>query len=104
MTIVVLAAIVGRLVFPGSISNTDPLSIGVTPSPQHWLGTDELGRDVFHRVIAGAQPALVGPVIIAVSGFIISGLVGIGAGYVGGLLDTRDRCASSTSSSRFPAC
>ncbi len=88
VTIVVLAAFVGRLVFPGSISDTDPFAIGATPDAHHWLGTDELGRDVFHRVIAGAQPALVGPVIIAVSGFLISGLVGIGAGYIGGLLDT----------------
>lgn len=88
VTIVVLAAVAGRLVFPGSISNTDPLAIGQTPTALHWLGTDELGRDVFRRVIAGAHPALVGPVIIAVSGFLISGLVGIGAGYLGGLLDT----------------
>ncbi|HZS90076.1 MAG TPA: ABC transporter permease [Chloroflexota bacterium] len=88
VTIVILAALVGRLLFPGSISDTDPLSIGVTPTADHWLGTDELGRDVFRRVIAGAQPALVGPVIIAVSGFLISGLVGIGTGYIGGLLDT----------------
>ena len=49
VTIVILAAIAGRLfVSPDSISNTDPFSIGVTPSPQHWLGTDELGRDVLH--------------------------------------------------------
>jgi peptide/nickel transport system permease protein len=88
VTMVVLAALVGRLVFPGSISDTDPLSVGVTPTAAHWLGTDELGRDVFHRVIAGAQPALIGPVIIAVSGFLISGLIGIGVGYVGGMLDT----------------
>jgi peptide/nickel transport system permease protein len=88
VTITLLAAFVGRLIFPGSISNTDPFSIGVTPSVQHWLGTDELGRDVFRRVIAGAQPALGGPMIIAVSGFLISGFVGIGAGYIGGLLDT----------------
>ncbi len=87
-TIVVLAAFVGGFVFPGSISNTDPFAIGATPTSLHWLGTDELGRDVFRRVIAGAHPALVGPVIIAVSGFLISGLIGIGAGYIGGLLDT----------------
>jgi len=88
VTIVVLAALVGRFIFPGSISDTDPFSIGATPDAHHWLGTDELGRDVFRRVLAGTQPALVGPVIIAVSGFLLSGLIGIGAGYIGGLLDT----------------
>ncbi len=88
VTIVVLAALAGHLIFPGSTSDTDPLSVGVTPTADHWFGTDELGRDVFRRVIAGAQPALTGPMIVAVSGFLISGLVGIGAGYIGGLLDT----------------
>ena len=89
LTIVVLAALAGRFFLaPDSISNTDPFAIAVTPSSQHWLGTDELGRDVYDRVLSGAQSALIGPLIIAVSGFLLSGLVGIGTGYLGGLLDT----------------
>jgi len=57
------------------------------PGSAHWLGTDNLGRDVLSRLMMGARPALTG-VLIAVS---IAALVGVpwglSAGYVGGLLD-----------------
>lgn len=70
---------------PGAI---DPLSVAAQPSGRHHLGTDELGRDVVARTVVGARSALVGPLVIAISGFIVSGLLGIGAGYIGGLLDS----------------
>ena len=57
------------------------------PSWAHWLGTDNLGRDVLSRLMIGARPALSG-VLVAVG---IAALVGVpwglSAGYVGGLLD-----------------
>ena len=57
------------------------------PGAAHWLGTDNLGRDVLSRLMIGARPALTG-VLVAVS---IAALVGVpwglAAGYVGGLLD-----------------
>jgi peptide/nickel transport system permease protein len=70
---------------PGAI---DPLSVAAQPSGSHHRGTDELGRDVVARTVVGARSALVGPLVIAISGFIVSGLLGIGAGYIGGLLDS----------------
>lgn len=88
VVVIVLAALVGRKLFPGSISDTNALAIAVTPTAAHPFGTDELGRDVFRRVIAGAGTALIGPLVIGGSGFLGSGLIGIGAGYVGGLPDT----------------
>ncbi|HLH71294.1 MAG TPA: ABC transporter permease [Candidatus Dormibacteraeota bacterium] len=57
------------------------------PSPQHLLGTDNLGRDVLSRLIWGARPALVG-VVIAIGTASIIGLPwGLIAGYAGGLAD-----------------
>lgn len=54
------------------------------PSTRHWLGTDTAGRDVFARVVFGAQVALlVGVVAIAV-GMIIGGVIGMIAGYFRG--------------------
>jgi peptide/nickel transport system permease protein len=85
---VAVAALVGtHLGFqsPGAI---DPLSVAARPNGHHRFGTDELGRDVLARVVAGAQSALVGPLVIALSGFVFSGLIGIGAGYIGGLVDS----------------
>jgi peptide/nickel transport system permease protein len=57
------------------------------PSGQHWFGTDELGRDVFSRVIHGARISMtVG--LVAVAGALGTGaLLGITAGYVGGRMD-----------------
>lgn len=58
------------------------------PSAEHWLGTDELGRDVYSRLIHGARItlyiALLTTVIVAPIGL----LVGTTAGYLGGWVDT----------------
>lgn len=53
-------------------------------SPNHWLGTDELGRDMFARLIYGGRLSLfmgVTPVVLAL---LIGGLLGITAGFLGG--------------------
>jgi peptide/nickel transport system permease protein len=58
------------------------------PSAAHWLGTDELGRDIYSRVVYGARITLyiVGLVVLLVGP--VGLLVGTVAGYVGGWLDT----------------
>jgi len=57
------------------------------PSPQHWLGTDQLGRDIASRLLYGARISLViGTVVVALAG-IFGTLVGLVAGYAGGLVD-----------------
>ena len=87
VVLVVLAAFVGPHFLATEASIPDPLNLGAMPSVHHWLGTDELGRDVWARVVIGAYSALLGPFIIALSGLIVSGLVGIAAGYLGGITD-----------------
>jgi peptide/nickel transport system permease protein len=57
------------------------------PSPEHWFGTDELGRDVFSRIVVGARTSLgigVGGVIVA---FLIGVPLGVLAAYRGGRID-----------------
>ena len=57
------------------------------PSAVHWLGTDNLGRDVLSRLVYGARWSL-GIVVVATLVVITVGVtVGIAAGYVGGLVD-----------------
>lgn len=69
--------------------NAQDLLTGVSgPSARHWLGTDDLGRDVLARVIIGARTALIGPALVTVGAALLGGLLGIAAGYVGGWLDS----------------
>jgi peptide/nickel transport system permease protein len=57
------------------------------PSPAHWLGTDQLGRDVLSRLLFGARISLtIGLVVVGTAGT-FGTLVGLVAGYTGGLVD-----------------
>jgi peptide/nickel transport system permease protein len=58
------------------------------PSTTHWLGTDELGRDLLSRLLYGMQVSLmVGFIVVAVSGT-VGTLIGLVSGYFGGWVDT----------------
>jgi peptide/nickel transport system permease protein len=74
------------------VIRTDPNSQDLfhalaTPQPGHWLGTDNLGRDVLIRVVFGVPTAVIGPIIIAVGAMIIGSVFGLVAGYKGGWFD-----------------
>lgn len=70
-------------------ANGQQLLVGDTPpSAEHWAGTDLLGRDVLSRTIVGAHTALVGPAIVAAGAFAIATILGLLAGYIGGLTDS----------------
>lgn len=57
------------------------------PSAEHWLGTDDLGRDIFARIIHGARISLmVGFVAVGIA-VVSGGFLGIVAGYYGGRID-----------------
>jgi peptide/nickel transport system permease protein len=83
----VLMAIVAPLIAPygpDQQSLTDRLK---PPSPQHWFGTDDLGRDVLSRVMYGAQISLrVGVLAVAIA-LLTGGALGLIAGFTGGWLD-----------------
>ncbi|MBA3670897.1 MAG: ABC transporter permease subunit [Gemmatimonadaceae bacterium] len=65
----------------------DPASSFASPSVAHWLGTDNLGRDVLSRLVYGARWSL-GIVVVATALIMSMGVaVGVVAGYTGGLLD-----------------
>ena len=57
------------------------------PSLKHWLGTDELGRDTWVRIMHGGRVSLAVGLTVGLSTVILGGLIGILAGYVGGVLD-----------------
>jgi peptide/nickel transport system permease protein len=57
------------------------------PSAQHLLGTDELGRDVFSRILFGARVDLVAASLAAGGASIVGTAIGMAAGYLGGWVD-----------------
>jgi len=57
------------------------------PSPEHWLGTDSLGRDIASRILYGARISLVIGVVVVASAGVFGTFVGLVAGYAGGLVD-----------------
>ncbi len=91
MTIVVLvAAIVGPVIwaFDSSAVGADASSILQGPSSAHWLGTDELGRDVFSQFLEGSRVSLLVGVMATLISTIIGAGIGISSGYFTGRLDT----------------
>lgn len=57
------------------------------PDAQHWLGTDDLGRDILARVLHGLEVSLSVAVVVTVVTMLIGIAVGLLAGYSGGKLD-----------------
>jgi peptide/nickel transport system permease protein len=57
------------------------------PSAEHWLGTDDLGRDLFQRLLDGGRVSLLVGISGAVLSAIFGAVIGVLAGYLGGRLD-----------------
>src|SRR3954462_300840 len=87
VAVFIVFALFAPWIAPQNPSNIDLPSRLQPPSGAHWFGTDELGRDIFSRVIYGARISmLVGSSVVA--GSLLLGLVlGSIAGYYGGLAD-----------------
>jgi peptide/nickel transport system permease protein len=93
LAILVLATVVACAAFGQSIAPYDPneqdlLNSLTGPSREHLLGTDDLGRDIASRTIVGARTAVVGPLLVAFGAMLIGNVLGLLAGYFGGLTDS----------------
>ncbi|MGT2465581.1 nickel transporter permease [Mesorhizobium sp.] len=60
----------------------------LAPSAEHWFGTDDLGRDIYSRIVYGARWTLYVVILVAIIAAPIGLLVGTVAGYAGGWTDT----------------
>jgi peptide/nickel transport system permease protein len=68
-------------------SATHPLASFLPPSSQHWFGTDNVGRDIFSRVLYGARISLSIAAIVIAFSCVVGIPLGIAAGYFGGIVD-----------------
>jgi ABC-type dipeptide/oligopeptide/nickel transport system permease subunit len=80
-------ALAGSAVAPYDPTSQDLFALLERPSAAHWFGTDEIGRDIFSRILAGARITMT----IALAPVALAGLLGIAigtvAGYLGGRVD-----------------
>lgn len=88
----VVVAVLLAAVRPTVFTARDPLravpaEIFRPPSAQHWFGTDELGRDLFSRIVHGTALSLQATVIAVAVAFLVGGAMGLIAGFVGGWVD-----------------
>ena len=95
-------AIVGSVIFAfillitilaSAIAPYDPMARNIknrfaTPSAEYAFGTDQLGRDVFSRVIHGGRPILGASFTAVISALAVGTIIGVAGGYLGGWLDT----------------
>jgi len=93
-TIAVLALILTMAMFAPWFTAYDPYAGSVLGRlkpigfPGHWLGTDEVGRDMWSRLVYGGRLTLLAGVMPVFLALLIGGFLGILAGYVGGVLNS----------------
>ena len=89
--VVVLGFVILAL-FAAWIAPQDPIAtswgaIRKAPSAAHWFGTDDIGRDVFSRVIWGTQASLLAGVVSVSISLLLGVPIGLAAGFLGGAVD-----------------
>jgi peptide/nickel transport system permease protein len=84
----ILAALLARWVAPYSPDETDFNALLASPSREHLLGTDDLGRDTLSRIIWGARASIQAGFFATVLAMAIAVPIGLVAGYYRGWLDT----------------
>ena len=83
----ITVAILAPVIAPYDYTAMDFMSINAGPSAKHWFGCDDLGRDIFSRIIIGARYSItIGICAIAVA-TVIGCAIGAVAGYYGGWVD-----------------
>jgi peptide/nickel transport system permease protein len=85
---VILVALFASVIAPRGPQETDYTARLKPPGREHILGTDNLGKDTFSRVVYGARIDLKVGILSVLSPFVIGVLLGSLSGYYGGILDT----------------
>lgn len=85
--LIALAALLGPEIAPWSPLASDTVAALKPPSGQHWFGTDQVGRDIFSRVLVATRLDFTIAVASVALVFALGGLAGISAGFFGGWVD-----------------
>lgn len=88
ITIFILMALFANVLAPyDPITYQDPYTKNAAPSAEHPLGTDEIGRDVFSRLLYAARISLSVAFVVTIASEIIGAIMGGISGYFGGFVD-----------------
>src|SRR5437016_10922419 len=87
LIVIVFAALFGPYIVPHDPLASDTAAALKPPSSAHWFGTDQLGRDIFSRVIVATRLDTFIAVASVALVFLLGGLSGVAAGYFGGWTD-----------------
>ncbi|MEJ6490539.1 ABC transporter permease [Leucobacter sp. USCH14] len=88
LALVALAALLGPVLTPYDADEIDFAAIWAGPGGGHLLGTDQLGRDLFSRLLIGAGETLIGPILLLVLATVLGVTIGVVAAWRGGWVDT----------------
>jgi peptide/nickel transport system permease protein len=88
----IIALLVFFSIFATVLAPFDPAEVRIldrlqAPGAQHWMGTDEFGRDILSRVLYGARVSLLISSMVVLSAGIVGSLMGLAAGYYLGATD-----------------
>jgi peptide/nickel transport system permease protein len=88
----IMVAIVATALLANLFATHDPIATEAArtlarPSVDHWLGTDNLGRDIYSRIVHGARVSLIVGVASTLLGSALGGVIGLLSGYAGGRVD-----------------
>jgi peptide/nickel transport system permease protein len=87
LAVIVLVAVTANWMAPFDVNDVDVPNALRPPSGAHWFGTDELGRDVFSRVLVAIGASMRVAVVSVTFAVVVGVTIGVLAGYLGGWVD-----------------
>lgn len=88
LALIVLAALLGPLLYPVDPTRTDFTALNAPPSLTHPLGTDRLGHDTLARLLYGLRISLLVALVVELLNILLGATLGLLAGFFGGWVDT----------------
>lgn len=88
VALVLFVALSADVIAPYNPNQPQPAGVLTAPALAHWLGTDQLGRDVLSRVIVGARYILIITPLATLIGTVLGTALGLAMGYFGGWFDS----------------
>ena len=86
--VILFMGIFAPYIVPYDAATPDYTALLQGPSPEHWWGTDEFGRDVFSRLMVGTRLSVFTALAAVTIGTVIGAVLGLLAGYYGGIIES----------------